>query len=102
MAYFTKQQEQYLESIGAERLRDGAYMLSFREIYSSILVEACGDEFCCTVENVRGLCARVFGEDLKRTIRSALRRYKHFAKTVNKMVEHIDELYPKTEGIPRE
>lgn len=102
MAYFTEEQRKYLESIGAEKMRDNAYWIRHIRFCGHIEIEQCGDRFGCLVEVTRGLNAYVEGKDLKRTIRSALRRFKYFVKTyVQPMVDTIDELYPKTEGIQR-
>ena len=101
MAYFTDEQRKYLESIGAERIRDNAYWIRNIRFCGHIEIEQCGDSFGCLVEVTRGLNAYVEGNDLKRTVRSALRRFKYFAKDIQKMIDTIDELYPKTDGIPR-
>lgn len=101
MAYFTKEQTQYLESIGFMRTRDNAYWVRFEDCYGTILIEDFNDRYKATVETLNGVNSVVEGDNLKKVVHSALRRYKYKSQDIIKMREHIDELYPKTDGIPR-
>ena len=102
MALFTYRQRVYLESNGFKTLRDDAYIMEFEDCHGSIIVEEWRDGFNVMVETTCGIDACVFNADnLKKAVRSALRRYKYKAKNIQKMVGHIDEIYQKTEGIPK-
>ena len=101
MAYSTQEQTQYLESIGFTRTRDNAYWMRFQDCYGTILLEDFNDIYKATIETLDGVDSVVEGDDLKKVVRSALRRYKYKAQNIVKMIEHINELYPKTEGIPK-
>jgi hypothetical protein len=101
MSYFTSEQRQYLENIGFTRARDNAYWMRFQDCYGTILVEDFNDIYKATIETLDGVDSVVEGDNLKKVVRSALRRYKYKAQSIIKMIEHINELYTKTEGIPK-
>lgn len=99
--FFSQEQRDYFESIGFESIRNDAYMMSFKDCGGSIIVETWKDGFNVMVDTIFGVDSCVFNaNNLKKAVRSALRRYKYKAKDVQRMVEHIDEIYGKTEGIP--
>ena len=102
MAYFTSEQRSYLESIGFKYLRNDAYVMDFNDCFGTITVEEWRDGFNVMVETTSGIDACVFNaNNLKKAVRSALRRYKYKAKRIKRMCEHIDEIYHTTDGIPK-
>ena len=99
--HFTQEQQQYLEGVGFEKLRDSkAYWMNVDNI-GHIFVECLVDSYRVEIETINGVDSVVEGDNLKKVVRSALRRYKYKSQDIIKMREHIDELYPKTEGIPK-
>lgn len=101
MAYFTQEQCRYLESMGFERMRCGSYWLKFDDCYGRIIIEALVNGFGVLIETTFGIRACSNADDLKEAVQSAMRRYKDKTEDIKKMVGHIDEIYKKTEGIPK-
>lgn len=97
MAYFTQEQCEWLESLGAARLRPGSecFHIEDREILGHIFIECVAEDYDVEISTVGGIDVKVSGDDLKKTLMEALKRYHHEASVIMIMNQNVCRLIDK-------